>query len=257
MIQLVMRRAGLVLGLLLILPASARGAPVEVTVRGMRLDVSTGTPVVQLVEKADAARELPIWIGPFEAQAIALELQGVPAPRPLTHDLMKQLVERLGARLNRVVIEDLRENTYFATVHLDRPAGGGVTVDARPSDAIALALRLHGPILVSEELFAKAAATRASPAAARIWGLTLQDLTPEMARFFEAPGARGVLVSDVADEAAAHEAVRGDVITALDGAPVASVAELAGRVDERPAAAPVRLSLRRSGRPLTITFAAE
>jgi bifunctional DNase/RNase len=253
----VMRRAGLALGLLLIWAPSGRAAPVEVTVSGMRVDVSTGTPVVQLVEKADRARELPIWIGPFEAQAIALELQGVPSPRPLTHDLMKQLVERLGAKLNRVVIEDLRENTYFATVHLDGPGGGGVTVDARPSDAIALALRLHGPILVSEELFAKAATTRPTPTAAHVWGLTVQDLTPEMARFFEAPGARGVLVSDVADAAQAHEALRGDVITAIDGAPVASVDDLAKRVDARAASDPVHLSLRRRGRDVTITFAGE
>jgi bifunctional DNase/RNase len=253
-----MRRAGLALGLLLVCSTGGRAAPVEVTVGGMRLDVSTGTPVVQLVEKADRGRELPIWIGPFEAQAIALELQGVPPPRPLTHDLMKQLVERLGAKLNRVVIEDLRDSTYIATVHLDGPGGGGVKVDARPSDAIALALRLRGPILVSEELFAKAATTRPPiPTAAHIWGLTLQDLTPEMARFFEAPGARGVLVSDVADAASAHEALRGDVITAVDGAPVASVDDLAKRVDARAAADPVRLSVRRHGRDVTITFASE
>jgi bifunctional DNase/RNase len=251
-----MRRTGPVLGLLL-LAGSAGAVPVEVTVQGMRLDVSTGTPVVQLVEKAKAARELPIWIGPFEAQAIALELQGVPSPRPLTHDLMKHLVERLGGKLRRVVIEDLRENTYFATVHIDGPGGAGVAVDARPSDAIALALRLHGPILVSEDLFAKAATVRPTATAARLWGLTLQDLTPDMARFFETPGGRGVLVSDVADAAPAHEAVRGDVITALDGEPIASIAELATRVEARATATPVKLSLKRSGRDVTITFAAE
>src|SRR6185436_11243475 len=106
-------------------------------------DPVVGTPVVRLTEKPagdHGARELPIWIGPFEAQAIALEIQGVPPPRPLTHDLMKQLIERLGAKLVRVEITDLREGTYFATLHLEGPGGKGLSVDSRPSDAIALAL---------------------------------------------------------------------------------------------------------------------
>src|SRR5919204_1502299 len=138
--------------------ACVAAGPVEVKVDGVMLDADTGSPVVRLVEKAKTHRELPIWIGPFEAQAIALEMHGVPPPRPLTHDLMKQLVERLGGKLTRVVIGELRDNTYFATLHLQRPGGKELTIDARPSAAIALALRFHGPILVAEELFARAAA---------------------------------------------------------------------------------------------------
>src|SRR5919197_418555 len=113
--------------------AAATAATVEVTVHGMGIDPVTGSPVVRLVEKAKAGRELPIWIGPFEAQAIAIEMRGVPPPRPLTHDLMKQLVERLGGKLTRVVIGELRDNPYFATLHLDRPGGKELTLDARPS----------------------------------------------------------------------------------------------------------------------------
>src|ERR1051326_9234980 len=157
-----------------LIAVAAAAQPVEVTVEGMALDPNTGSPVVRLVEKGKGRRELPIWIGPFEAQAIALEIQGVPPPRPLTHDLMKQLIERLGARLTRVVISELRDNTYFATLNLEGPGGQELPVDARPSDAIALALRLHGPILVSDELFAKAAAAPATPAAAHLWGATGQ-----------------------------------------------------------------------------------
>src|SRR5256712_12616094 len=171
-------------------PAAAD--PVEVKVDGVMLDPDTGSPVVRLVEKAKAHRERPIWIGPFEAQAIALEMQGVPPPRPLTHDLMKQLVERLGGRLTRVVVGELHDNTYFATLHLERPGGKELTVDARPSDAIALALRFHGPILVAEELFVRAAAGRASPAA-HLWGLTVQARTPEMPAFSEPPAGRAGL----------------------------------------------------------------
>src|SRR5205823_11374105 len=237
--------------------AWAAADPVEVEVRGVQLDPTTGSPVVQLVEKGKAGRALPIWIGPFEAQAIAAEMQGMPLPRPLTHDLMKRLVESLGGRLDHVVIGDLRDNTYIATLHLAGADGKDIAIDARPSDAIALALRLHGPILVADELFAKAAAAGASPAAAHLWGLTVQDLTPEMASFFHASDARGVLVSDVAAKAPAHELARGDIIIALDDEPVGSVEELATRAGSRAGAAPVRLSVRRAGRPLQLRFTAD
>ena len=245
--------------MLVVLAATiAAAAPVEVAVDGVRLDEQSGTPVVRLVERIPsgkgAPRELPIWIGPFEAQAIVLEIRGAAPSRPLTHDLMKSLVERLGAKLERVVIDEMRDDTYFAKLHLEAPGGRTVIVDARPSDAIALALRLRGPLLVSEELFAKASAATANPAAGHLWGLTLQDLTPEIAVFFEVPVSSGVLVSDVETKAAAQAAARGDVITALDGIPVASVAELTTRAGAREAAAPVRLSVRRNGREIDLTF---
>jgi uncharacterized protein len=251
-----------VLGVALLVALVARTAAanqVEVTVDGMQLDPETGSPVVRLAEKGkggSSGRTLPIWIGPFEAQAIALEMQGVPPPRPLTHDLMKQLVERLGGKLKQVEITDLRDNTYFATLHIEAPGGKDLAVDARPSDAIALALRLHGPILVSDDLFAKAAAA-ATSGAAHLWGLTLQDLTPEMASFFHASHARGVLVSDVQADAPAHDLVRGDIITALDDRPVGSVEELTSQVGSRAGCGPVNLSVRRAGRPLHVRFSTD
>jgi bifunctional DNase/RNase len=114
------------------------------------LDRSTNTPVVILQEE-EGERTLPIWIGASEANAIALELQGVRPERPLTHDLMKLLVAGLGGELRRVVIASLRENTYLAQLLIYR--GGEVfEVDARPSDSIALALRMNSPIFLNEEL---------------------------------------------------------------------------------------------------------
>jgi len=239
------------------LAGRALAGTVEVEVRDLGIDQASGTPVVRLVEKGKAGRELPIWIGPFEAQAIALELHGVAAPRPLTHDLMKTLVERLGAKLDRVVIEDLRDGTFFGTLHLAGPGGGDIALDARPSDAIALALRLHGPILVDEELFAKVAASQPEPAPLRLWGLTVQNLTPEIAAFFELPDEQGVLVSDVAVGGPAQEVARGDLITALDGEPIRSVGELRERAGAHSGAAPVRLSLRRGHRELVVSFVAD
>jgi bifunctional DNase/RNase len=256
-----MRPIGIALagaGALSLAALRAGAATVEVKVGGMGLDPTVGAPVIRLVEKADRGRDLNIWIGPFEAQAIAMEIEGVPPSRPLTHDLMKQLVERLGGKLHHVVIEDMRDNTYFATVHLEARDGNGLTIDARPSDAIALALRFRGPILVEDKLFAKArAVVPESPAtgeSARLWGLTVQDLTPDLADFFRVPARHGVVVSDVETSSAAHDVVRGDVITALDGEPVGSVQELAVRADARDAAVPIRLSVRRAGKKLDVRF---
>ena len=123
---------------------------VRMRVAHLGLDRTTNTPVVVLQEE-DGQRTLPIWIGASEANAIALELQGVKPERPLTHDLMKLLVTGLGGELRRVVINSLRENTYLAQLLIYR--GGDVfEVDARPSDSIALALRMHSPIFMNEEL---------------------------------------------------------------------------------------------------------
>jgi bifunctional DNase/RNase len=248
------RVSGLVFGLLAGLAGVAAAAPIEVEVGGMAIDLSTGAPVVRLVEKArrSPARELPIWIGPFEAQAIALEMAGVPPPRPMTHDLMKRLVERLGGRLERVVIADLRDGTYFATLHLAGARGEDVVVDARPSDAIALALRLHGRIEVDEDLFTHAAVPGTGPPARRVWGAAVQDLTPEVAAFFRAQGRRGVLVSDVEKGAAGGALARGDVITAVEGEPVRSVDDLARLADARVGGS-TRLSVRRDGRAISVT----
>jgi len=239
---------------LLVAGVAAAAGPVEVQVRGVRLDPATGTPVVSLVERGQAARELPIWVGPFEAQAIAAEMQGVPPERPLTHDLMKTIVERLGARLDHVTISDVRDNTYFATLHLATPDGNDLSVDARPSDAIALALRLRGPILVDETIFARASQVAQVPIAAHIWGLTIQDMTPAIATFFRKSGGRGVLIADVGEDAPARDVLRGDVITALDGHDVGSVADLAEIAGGRKPTEPVTLSVRRGHRALTISF---
>jgi bifunctional DNase/RNase len=123
---------------------------VEVRVAHLGLDRKTNSPVVILQEKG-GERVLPIWIGPGEAHAIAMELAGVKFQRPLTHDLLKQVIVGLGAELRRVLITTVRENTYYAELHLHRD-DTVVQVDARPSDSIAVALRLKAPIFTSQEL---------------------------------------------------------------------------------------------------------
>ena len=123
---------------------------IEVTVAHLGLDRATNTPVVILQEK-DGERVLPIWIGPAEASAIAMELAGVKFSRPLTHDLVKQVIVGLGGDLKRVIITQVKENTYFAELHLHRD-DQVVQIDARPSDSIAVALRLKAPIFTQDDL---------------------------------------------------------------------------------------------------------
>jgi bifunctional DNase/RNase len=120
------------------------------TVAHLGVDRNTESPVVILREK-EGSRVLPIWIGPAEASAIAMELQGVKAARPMTHDLLKQVIVGLGGELRRIVISAVKENTYFAELLIQRE-DHVFQVDARPSDSIALALRLRAPIFASDQL---------------------------------------------------------------------------------------------------------
>jgi bifunctional DNase/RNase len=123
---------------------------IEVRVAHLGLDRNTNTPVVILQEK-EGTRVLPIWIGPSEASAIAMELAGIKFSRPLTHDLLKQVIVGLGGELRKVLITTVRENTYYAELHIYREEDV-IQVDARPSDSIAVALRLKAPIFTSDEL---------------------------------------------------------------------------------------------------------
>src|SRR5579872_6629340 len=125
---------------------------VEVKVAHLGLDKNTNSPVVILQEK-DGPRVLPIWIGPGEASAIAMELAGVKFARPLTHDLLKQVIVGLGADLRKVIITQVKENTYYAELHVYR-GDAVIQIDARPSDSIAIALRLKAPIFTSDNLLA-------------------------------------------------------------------------------------------------------
>lgn len=127
------------------------GEEISVRVASIAVDAS-GAPVV-LLEDHRGARSLPIWIGVAEADSIAAELEHRRPPRPNTHDLARRLIDDLGGSLERVVVTDLREGTYYAVLFVSS-AGRSVEVDARPSDAIALALRCGAPLFVRETLFA-------------------------------------------------------------------------------------------------------
>ena len=122
----------------------------QMKVDKLGIDLLTHDPVV-ILKDLDGKRFLPILIGPFEATSIALALEGAPVPRPLSHDLMRTLLESLEARLEQVVIHDIRESTFFAKL-IVRTNGDVQEIDARPSDGIALALRMQAPIFVSDKI---------------------------------------------------------------------------------------------------------
>lgn len=122
----------------------------EVTIRGLMVDPVTNTPVV-LLRETDGVRTCSLWVGLFEASAIAAQIENGATPRPMPHDLLKQTVTALGGTLDRVVIHDVVDGTYLAWLHLQRD-GESLYLDARPSDAVALALRCAAPVLVAETL---------------------------------------------------------------------------------------------------------
>ena len=123
---------------------------VEMKIRGLMMDPVTNMPIVILKEN-DSESVLPIWVGVYEANAIALEIEKVSTPRPMTHDLLRNLLVGLEATVSKVVVTELRDDTFYAVIWLDR-GGEIISVDSRPSDAIALALRMDCPIYVEDEV---------------------------------------------------------------------------------------------------------
>lgn len=128
-----------------------RGTEREVKIRGLMMDPVTNMPVVVL-KAVQGAGTLPIWVGIYEANAIALEIEKVQTPRPMTHDLLKNVLLGLDVRVNKVVVSDLKDDTFYALIWMER-GGEIISMDSRPSDALALALRLDCPIYVEERVF--------------------------------------------------------------------------------------------------------
>jgi bifunctional DNase/RNase len=123
---------------------------IEMSIKGLMVDPITNMPIVILKDKL-GERVLSIWVGIFEANAIALQIENVSTPRPMTHDLLRNIITDLDGSVDRVVVSDLKDNTFFAIIHLT-VRGERIAIDARPSDAIALALRTRSPILVEESV---------------------------------------------------------------------------------------------------------
>ena len=151
---------------------------IEVKIRGLMVDPATNAPIV-ILKDVSSDTVVPIWVGLYEANAIALEVEKATPPRPMTHDLLKNLIHGLNAEVQRVVVTELRDDTFYAVIWMERD-GQPITIDARPSDAIALALRSDCPIYVSEEVLRVAkivpnAGDSASSEEVRRWLENLND----------------------------------------------------------------------------------
>jgi len=127
---------------------------IEMKIKGLVVDPISKMPIVVL-EDPGSERMLPIWIGVFEANAIALKIENITTPRPMTHDLIKNFLDDLNVVIDRIVINDVRDNTFYALIYC-RYQEQGLVIDSRPSDAIALSLRTHTPIFVEEEVIERA-----------------------------------------------------------------------------------------------------
>ena len=154
---------------------------VEMKIRGLMMDPVTQMPIVVLKD-VGSDTVLPIWVGHYEANAIALEIEKVATPRPMTHDLMRNLLHGLETRVHKIVVSELKDETFFAVIWLERD-GQIISVDSRPSDALALALRMDCPIFVSDDVLkaskaASATSDRVSQEELRKWleGLNDEDL---------------------------------------------------------------------------------
>ena len=124
---------------------------IEVKIRALMMDPNSGTPII-ILKDVESDTMLPIWVGAYEANAIALEIEKISPPRPMTHDLLRNLIIELGVKVERVVVTSLRDNTFFAKIEMLNEKGDRMFLDSRPSDAIALALRADCPIYVDMEV---------------------------------------------------------------------------------------------------------
>jgi bifunctional DNase/RNase len=239
---------------------SAKISPDEVRVQVARVgfDDQSGANYVLLVDEKES-RALPIMIGESEAQAIMLALHGIKPERPFTHDLIRSIIGKTGNKVDRIVIADLRDEIYYATIYMD---GGRYSIDSRPSDAIALAMGMNAPIYVNDKLFESAPAIGLSaggkiPDTARALGLTVEQLTPDLASALGEPAARGVLVSAVSTSASKAGVARGDIVTRVGDRDVKALDDFSRQVASAGNGGAVTLTLDRDGSSRTVTLAAD
>jgi uncharacterized protein len=230
-----------------------------VHVKGVVIDPESQSPILFLVDP-DSEKGLPVWIGVSEARAIALGLEDITPPRPLTHDLMKRMLDLLHASVERVVISDLKDNTYYATLNL-RAGRRTWEVDSRPSDAVALALKFHAPLYLSRALVEKGVMVDLRSPGARFSvestvGLAVQDLSPEVARYFGFQKERGVIVTEIVQGGPAEKAGlrRGDILVRVDQEPVERKEDLQQALHGREKPVSIRVDVYREGEILSFNM---
>ena len=239
------------------LHAAGQTGTVEMKVKRVMLDPSTKTPVVVLENTKDK-KLVPIWIGDHEAMSIAMELEKVATPRPLPYDLIRNILQGLGTTLRRITITDIRNSTYFAVLTL-KLKDQEFQIDSRPSDAIALALKMKAPIYASSQVLAKAkelpAAEKPGQDFRKVLGIHAQDLTSDLASLFDLQGKKGVLVADVELGSPGSEAgiQRGDIILKVNDRMIQRAGDLEALFQGVKKAGQLKMEVLRKGKTATVT----
>lgn len=233
--------------------AKPAGPEVRVHVRSVGYDPGAGAHYVLLADRK-GNRELPVMIGDSEANAIMLAVNGIKPDRPLTQNLLSAIIEKTGNHVDRVAIVAMHHDTYYARIFLDH---GRYAIDSRPSDAIALAINCHAPIYVAADLFQRNVGLPVAanpPKFATAMGMTVEQLSPGLAKYFRVPAGQGAIVSDVTGAARTAGVERGDVVTKVAGNPIAGPGDFSKYLEAVRTGVPFELTLTRGGMPHVVTL---
>lgn len=233
--------------------ASDKNHLIQAKVHRLIIDPGSQQPVVILSDALEE-RGLFIWISPFEANAIHSEMSGIEHFRPLTHDLLERVIEKANLRIERVIVTHIQKGVYYATLVI-KEGSSDIEIDARPSDSIVMALKFNAPIFVSERLFKEASVLlRDKGTVEELYGLTLQDLTPSLAKAFSFGSTHGVLISDVKKQTRAEQdgLERGDIIVEVGGRAVDRVNLMRSVLKESEASVEARIF--RKGQLISVTI---
>ena len=246
----------LLISLVLVAISKETSSPfIEMEVKGVRLDTLGQNPVVLLADK-EGKKALPIWIGLLEANAIDKELKNITSPRPMTHDLLHSILTQVQVKVKEVKIVDLKDYTYYAKLFL-KLNKEVIEVDARPSDAIILALKSKIPILISAKILDEQgiALTQKSNFGER-YGIRIQELTPALASYFNFKGKKGVLVAEVLPGSVSETSgiKAGDIITRVNAKEMGSVQEFEEMFDTGKVGDSLRILLFREDKFQEIDF---
>lgn len=197
---------------------------IPVNVYHLVVDPASQQPVVTLVD-SDKKLAFPIWIGLSEARAIHSELQGMEHSRPLTHDLLARIIDKVDGKIHRVVITRVKDNVFYATLVIAKD-DSLIEIDARPSDAIVMALKFDAPIYITRSLFKKMSIPMEAPQeTGQVYGLNMQEITPQLAKYLALESSRGVMVSVVRPGSQAEKdgIQPGDILVELGGQQITDV----------------------------------
>ena len=237
-------------------PVEENKSLIRVNVHQLVVDPSRRQPVVTLTD-SDEKRALFIWIGFPEARAIYSELEGVEHQRPLTHDLLENIILKIKGEIHHIVVTHTRENIFYATIVLHRE-DKLIEIDARPSDALVMALKFNAPVYVSRDLFEKMSLPLESRTEMEeSYGLSLQELTPDLAKYLSFESNKGVMVSGVrkGSQAEIDGLMAGDIIMEIDGRIVEDLPFFLHTLEEIKSS--LKAKVYRNGRYLTITVQPE